>query len=440
MGPIFVYSAFVFICVGALFRPSIGMVGYIGFVSTVPHWLWRFSLHDPLFPFQKYIAAATIIGFVFNGMRGTKLSVASVIAILLLAFYLTVSYVSAMQSIQPEQSWFFMNAISKIVLMSCIATKLLSTEKSMRSAVICIVLGVGWNAFEINADYFRNGFSLVNDEGWAYQNANGYALTLVLVTFLSLAMAVHSHTRFQRLAFLVPSILSVHAIYIIESRGGMLGLILGCLLFLVLMEKNAANVLLTSIAIVCAGVLAGPSVVEEFNSSFERNLDASADSRFYIWEAGVSITLDNPLLGVGPWAAEYLVPSYYNREGGTTQETLHLHNLPLEVSTGSGIPGLIAYCLFFFIPIRNALRINRQKLYEGKSSVFQPVFLGVFTGMAGYWFASLFNSGALIEMPYLFMALLIAVSGTLAEPDFFATDTKLEETTEATAFRVKHSR
>jgi hypothetical protein len=36
------------------------------------------------------------------------------------------------------------------------------------------------------------------------------------------------------------------------------------------------------------------------------------------------------------------------------------------------------------------------------------VIIGAIAGMAGYWLGSMFNSGALLELPYIFIALVLA--------------------------------
>ncbi len=410
MGALFVYVSFASICAGALFRPVIGIVGYILFVALVPHWLWRYSLFDPNFQFQKYIALATLAGYVLSGFRGAPLTTVAKRSFFGLFSFLLLSLISTFQSIDPARSWFYMDVIYKEVLMAFMVFLLVRSEAALRWAALCIIVGIGWNAFEINMDYFRQGFSTINTDGWAYMNANGYALLLVLGACLALVTALSSNRAFLRWSLLVISLLDLHAIYILESRGGMLGMILSAALICYFIQKNTANVVLLGIAALGAVILAGPSVVREFESSFSKNLDVSAESRFHIWDAGLQITLDYPFLGVGPWAAEYLVVEYYRGPQANNLDRIHLHNLPLEVSTGSGVPALLGYCAYFVIPLVAAYRIlkNNEQTVNVASSI---VITGVLCGMPGYWIASMFNSGALVEIPYLCMALTVAAVG-----------------------------
>ncbi len=158
--------------------------------------------------------------------------------------------------------------------------------------------------------------------------------------------------------------------------------------------------LLTAAGILAVGaLLAGPSVTKEFSSSFEtgENLDSSADSRFKLWEAGLGITLDYPLLGVGPNAGRRLVPSYY--PGGLAGNNKSLHNIVFDISTGSGVPATIAYYTFFAAPWLALLRIwirGRRTL----PSWARVCTLAYLCGFVGYFVSGMFATSPLIETPY----------------------------------------
>jgi O-antigen ligase len=173
------------------------------------------------------------------------------------------------------------------------------------------------------------------------------------------------------------------------------------------MPKSSFNLKAVGVGLLMVVVLAGPPVVREFSSIFvsQDERDSSADSRFYVWDAGLRISLDNPLLGVGPWAGEALVPSYYRGEIGDV-EGKALHNLFFEMSTGAGIPALILYVLFFA-----AVFIGHFQLWRsGKwmPSELRTINIAVLCGVPGYLVASVFSSGILIESPYVLVSLGIA--------------------------------
>ena len=131
-----------------------------------------------------------------------------------------------------------------------------------------------------------------------------------------------------------------------------------------------------------------------------------------IWTGGLRLTLDNPLLGVGPWAAELPMAQYAPETGvAKYQGRVHLHNLPLEISTGSGIPAMLCYIVFFFSPV---YYLSKQV------SLLNPgwqhgLTCGIVSAVPAYWFSSLFNSGALLEIPYMIMAIAIALQTNIEQ-------------------------
>jgi len=406
MGPVFVYTAFAVICLGSLFRPSVGAVGYIGFVAFTPQWLWRFQL-DSTFPFQKWIAVCLIVGWLFSFLKTKNLDRSSLIPLGSLALVLGLAHLSSLQSYAPEQSEFFLRQFNKIVLMTLLITLTLSSGVALRSAIWVMAVGITFNAFEINSDYYQRGYSLVNQDGWSNMNANAYALVMLIGVFLTFCLAVHAKSSLTTIAWLLSSLINTHAIMIVESRGAMLGLIAGALMLLVFMRPTSRNFMLT--AAIGFGILflTGPVVVKEFSSIFAEKLDNSGESRFYIWDAGVRLTLDYPMLGVGPWAGECLLPTYYSGTDKLGTDKIALHNLELEVSTGMGIPAVIAYLIFFFVPWNSARKILWQQRRTPSQLASATVQCAVIA-IPGYWVASQFNSGALVEIPYLFVSVLIA--------------------------------
>ncbi|HAY79800.1 MAG TPA: hypothetical protein DCY79_08340 [Planctomycetaceae bacterium] len=405
LGPIFVFGLLIYICVQSLTRPYVGVVGYYGFAMLQPQWNWRWSL-PPDFPFQKYIVAATMIGFLCMGLRGIALRGFSLRAILALVLFLAIAYLAAMSSINPPRTAFYMGYLWKLVLMACMALILLDTPYKVTALLWAITLGQGYNAYQITDYYFHDGFCRFARNGsyWGYQgDNNGYANVTVALMGISAALAVYAQQRWQRLIAAAIFILQAHQLMLLESRGGMLGGIAVTAVFAILVPKNKLKISRMAVIATMVLILAGPSVVKEFSSIFEapENRDSSAESRFLLWDAGARITADFPWLGVGPDAGRYLVPSYYH--GKLPESHRHakaLHNLFFELTTGVGIPATVLYLAFFFMPVgygAHALwKIRKKPLPDWAACAY----LGVSSGIIGYWVSSMFSSGALFESSY----------------------------------------
>lgn len=401
-GALIIIAATVYATVRAIRNPWVGVVGYATFAVLCPPWNWRWSLPD--LEYQKYLAIGTLLGFLLTGLRRNRLPRHLLVPLWCLWLFLLLCYLSGMQSINPLKSSFFNEIIGKIVLMSSLVAFLLQSSRQIAILIGLLIVAQGWNAFNINQLYFERGFIQVNYFSWNFLDNNTYCVSSLPIAAMSLAAAMCAEKKWHRWIAGFIGILQIHQLMLLESRGTMIGAVLSAGLLIVFVPKTARSLRTIAIVLVLGGVLAGPPVVEEFMSSFEADddLDSSAESRYKLWKAGAAITKDYPLLGVGPWAGQYLVPRYYEGYAGARQNKA-LHNLFFEVSTGMGVPALGLYLLFFGLPWWYHLRVWMRG--HPLPAWFRVVQLGVLAGLPGYWLASMFSSGALIESPYLLVVI-----------------------------------
>ncbi len=414
MGALGILILFVGLLIGGLFRPWIGVFGYLFFAILCPQWNWRWSLPD--INFQKFLAAAALLSFLLSGMQYHRLPKWGRIAVVCLAGTLLLNFISGMSSIDPAKTAFFLDVFGKITLMTCLAAGVLSDLKVIRVVCVMLVIAQGWNAFNINQIYWQLGFLDLNSMTWNFLDNNTYSISSLPIMALAIGLIFADQNRWVRYLAGVILALQLHQIMLLESRGTMLGAILLCTIAVFVMPKNRFNWNVTALSTVAILILAGPPVLKEFSSIFvsEDELDTSADSRYYLWQAGLEITLDNPILGVGPWCGEMVVPTYYRGEM-TMGKYKALHNLFFEMSTGAGIPALLLYVSFFLSAFW-----AHWKLWRSKLPVPPPltaVNIAILCGIPGYFLASMFSSGILIESPYVLVVLGIAAVAANQQAD-----------------------
>lgn len=417
LGPLFVFPLLAFVCLGALWRPAIGAIGYYGFVLLMPEWNWRWSIPTDL-QYQKYIAGATLIGLLVSGLRGNRWTTSSGLACTLLTVFLALAFASAQFSILPEATAFYIDAIWKIVLMAIVTVHVIDTPRAVLIGLWTAMIAQGYNAYQINEHYFKTGINWYAYRPWGMKGDNNlYSILTVPVMGVSLAIMFGSRELWKKLLAGALFTLQMHQIMLMESRGCMLGSLLMAPVFLWFMPKTPWNWTAVWTAVLLGGLLAGPMVVDELSSSFkaEGERDSSAESRFTLWRAGAAITADYPLLGVGPYAGQRLVPQYAgyggNRKG--------LHNLLFEISTGCGVPATICYFLFFaiawFVAVQGLRRRKRNPLPEWA----EISYLAAAGGIVGYMVSSMFSSGALLETSYMIAAFALATSLILARERYW---------------------
>ena len=404
LGPLFILPLFAASCVAGIFRPFYGLMGFYAFVFLEPEWNWRWSI-DRGWNFQKYIGACLLVGVLLHGFRGNRFAgwlgwtVAAILAFLALA------WMAATQTIHERYTAFYMDIITKVIILALVTIRIVDTKEKALALLWVIVVGQGYNAFRINEQYFQDGYSLYAYMlSWGFKGDNNlYSIFTIPAMGGAIGLALHSTKLWHKGVAGFIAALQLHQMMLMESRGGMLGGLLMAVLALVLMPKTSFNIRAAIIALIVGAVLAGPPVVEEFMSSFkpEGERDSSAESRFKLWSAGARITADYPLLGVGPYAGQILVPRYEPLYGDLGVKGVH--NLILEVSTGCGVPAAICYLFFFLIPwwcCFWAYWRERSRLDPATAACLLAAAIGI----PGYLFSSMFSSGALLESSYVLTA------------------------------------
>lgn len=417
LGILFIYPLFVASCVAGLIRPFWGLVGFYSFVFLEPEWNWRWSIPADS-AFQKYIGPCVILGFILHGLPGNRLRGWLGVSIGCLLGFLGLAYISSFQTLDARLTSFYLETIAKVIVMAVITSKLVNSPERAWILLWVMVIGQGYNAYRINEQYFEDGYSLYSYmRSWGRKGDNNlYSIFTIPAMAASLSIAIFATRIWQRWLSGIVLVLQMHQLMLMESRGCMLGALFMFGWALLLMPKNRYTLRMTAFAVIAGAALAGPPVIREFTSSFEtgENRDSSAASRFELWRAGAMITWEHPLLGVGPYAGQKLVPEYapsfahWERKG--------VHNLFFELSTGCGLPATLLYFSFLLIPwfiVTTTYWRNFAELGEKANAGFFALSIGV----PGYLLSSMFSSGALLESSYLLVAGMAGLAySTFSQP------------------------
>ena len=118
-------------------------------------------------------------------------------------------------------------------------------------------------------------------------------------------------------------------------------------------------------------------------------------NRLMMWEAGVEIVKDHPILGLGPNMFHLMIP-YYNKISDKNKQksqhppSLGVHNIYLQNWIDFGLTGLLGFLLIFLLLI-SAIKhkINR---YNIRQSLDHALLLGIMAGICGFLVAGFFEN------------------------------------------------
>src|SRR5690606_29372935 len=114
----------------------------------------------------------------------------------------------------------------------------------------------------------------------------------------------------------------------------------------------------------------------------------TVETRLQVWKLGIEQMLLHPLVGIG-YGIKTFQPVL--QDSPMNDHPMHLHNAPLMVGVGSGIPGLAMF-LWVFLRLGTALfpKRTREKLTDADmlKSCFGIVLIGFFCrNLFDYMFA-----------------------------------------------------
>jgi O-antigen ligase len=335
----------------SLFRPFHGLLIYICFAILKPPALWPWAV--PPGNYSRIIGVAFLIGWAMNGFGDGRLGRAKAVTLALLGYFLWV-ILSTIASPDPSLGTPFIEYMAKIVLPFVAGVTLIHTWEQLKLLMYVIIGSCAFLAYEANLLYL-NHYNLESDPIFGLDN-NSFSILMDTSFGLCLVLGLEDKVLWRRFMMFGFAAAMAHVPMMSMSRGGMVGAMLAAGVAVALTPKNSRTWFGIIAAVVVASVLAGPSVVEEFSTTFEEgeHRDQSATSRIELWKDCVDACLKNPILGVGQECWGLVVVGY----GWTPGK--EAHSLWFQTAAELGIPGITFLFLFYFLTVYSTWRASRE--------------------------------------------------------------------------------
>ncbi|HUT57298.1 MAG TPA: O-antigen ligase family protein [Phycisphaerae bacterium] len=333
--------------VGALFMPSLGVLGYVGHYCIGPErqW-WSAPIAYWGIRYSYVLAVVTAVGIFLNRRKlryGDSILHRQELAILL---FLGIVWACTLFSEPTTGAYTEVDhpsvKMTKVVIWTLMLTHLFTTLKDLNRLMWVLVVGcliLGYQAYTAPAFQFTRG-RLQSVGGADFNEAN--FLAAFLASMLPLVGVQFLQARWSgKMLCLASGVLSVNAIVLTRSRGALVALGLGAVAALVLSPRRWRGVIILGLIVAMVGAysLTDPAYFERAStiSANEQELDRSSQSRIGIWRASVRMLRDHPF-GVGTGNFFQAIGRYDPQFEGRDA-----HNTFVRCYGELGIPGLAVF-------------------------------------------------------------------------------------------------
>lgn len=384
----------------ALRRPWIGILLWTWLSIMNPHrFAWGLAYDAPL---AAMAAGCTVLGMIMSKDRQSPLQGTPVTVFVLLAVWITLSWLFAYDFDGDYAQW---SKVMKIYFMTLIALCLLKTRLQI-IAFAWVTVGslaiLGAKGGIFTAMSGGNYRVWGPPESFIYDN-NHFALALVMTIPLLYMLRQELTQRWHRDVASLTMLLCAASALGSHSRGGLLAMVAMTLLFWWRSEKKLG----LGIGIIFAAVLLLPFMPEEWWArmysiqSYEEDL--SAQGRLNGWHVAIQVALHN-FFGGG---MSYQHQLYFNLYGLYNNDTIAAHSIYFQILGNHGFIGLALYLAVWITTYRWAgwLRKNAPDIPEAR---WARTFGGMIqVSLVGFAVGGAFLSLSYFDLPYNMMVIVV---------------------------------
>ena len=397
MGLLFTYGLTYGGAVVSLINPFYGLLIYICFAIIKPPALWHWSV--PVGNYSRIIAIAFLLGWALNGFGKQRIVAGKSILWCLLGYWLWVT-LSTLFSADPSLGLPHVEYLAKIVLPFIAGLTLIDSEKKLKQLFLTILGSCGFLAYEANLAY-RGGY-MFEQLGFLGIDNNSFSILMAASFGLALVFSLMETRLWRCLLLLGIAAAMAHVPMFAFSRGGMVGIGLATIVAIGVLPKTPRLVGAVSAVLLIGSVLAGPSVVKEFSTSFqnEQERDYSSQSRIDLWKDCTTTMFQNPLFGVGQEHWGVVAPSFGWPNGKEA------HSLWFQTAAELGIPGVTFLASFYICGVLVARRVA----YESVTPFSKNLGLAMQPAIIGFAVSAAFVTVEGFELPYYIVLLITSAA------------------------------
>jgi O-antigen ligase len=296
-----------------------------------------------------------------------------------IAAYAVVSVLSAFLSTDPRHSVTELADLLTLAL-AAMTISLLDQKRwdiLLRLMAVALLISalIGLAQFALGGDPLQHRMRGLATH---YMTFSGWTL---VVTLLLLGDVFFASDR-RRLLWTSPAaVLGVSTLLLGLTRGAWIGLATGILLA-VAVGRPRALILIPLVASLLYLALPQP-VLKRASSTFDLS-EAATRERLEMFDAGLEMARDHPILGLGPGLVQPAYADY--RNSNAPQRIPHLHNNVIQIIAERGVAGLLTY-----FAILGVFGTHVWRGLQTSPSATRPAVIGCLMAVAGVTAAGFFE-------------------------------------------------
>jgi probable O-glycosylation ligase (exosortase A-associated) len=383
---------------------------YIWFALFRPQeWLW---VDVTAFRLSLMVGLILVIPCLLTGVLPELTHPLSIGAVL----FLFTALGAQVSAYRPDIGWTWIDYIARLILVSTLAVRLISTRQRFVVTLAVIAGSFGFHAAKAGVAFILGGgVQFASGVAGAFPDNEGYALGTAMIMPLLAAAGQNMERRWLRWGFFAAVPLCALTIVGTFSRGGFLALAAAAMTMAFLQRRRLMAI--GGLVATCVGLLwvvpmpAGYFDRMQTIQTYDQVADESALGRLHFWQVALIMVADQPF-GIGLHNYE---PTYdrYDFTNGQYGHNRAVHNSHLEVLAETGYLGAAVwiglFAFAFFACIRVRVRARNRALQPDDQAFLRSAAAGLMASMVAFIVGGSFLAIALNDLTWLTFSLVAAL-------------------------------
>jgi probable O-glycosylation ligase (exosortase A-associated) len=356
------------LCLLALWRPRIGLYGYVWFNLMRPDY---FSFVGPEGVYSPVIAAGTLLGSL-RYFAEFPVVLRNPVSRTLVLLQIPIA-LSVYLALVPELCYERWGEYERMILVLLLTPVLIRTVDQMRTLFLVIAFSIGVMGLKFGLGVLLAGGYHIT-EGYAGLDNNALAIELVIGICFCWYVRRIVESRLLKLGTLAMIFGSMSTVVLTTSRGGALAMVTVFLLLIFRSRRRVRNFAFLMLLMVPSLVVFRQQFFARMETLTDPHAESSAHSRLVMYEATLRAAMDYPLHGVGFGNLNFIrIYPEYVEDQRIRELGIKVHETYLQMLIDTGIFGFLLFVYLLFGTIFRMWRSQKRCRLQHPGMDFYPL-------------------------------------------------------------------